>query len=133
MTLLRSTVRYDAAESKVRGVEVWMMRCETCMSSGRGSGWWELSLSNWNPTSGLVSCRACHNLARRKARRQTPEQRRANQRTYYYANRDERLAWRHAYHALHREEINRIRRLKYAAAKQQVVHQETLWELAADG
>jgi hypothetical protein len=127
MSVRRVSVRYDRAEGE------FTMQCETCASAGQTKSHWPLTLEFWNPTSGLQSCRACHNLARRKARRQTPEQRREKQRAYYWDHRDHRLAWRHAYHALHREEINRIRRLKYAAAKQQVVHQETLWELAADG
>ena len=133
MTVNRVSVRYDKAESRVRGVDVWMMRCDSCMSSGRGSGWWELNTGNWNPASGLQSCRACHSLARRRARRQTPEQRREKARIYYWDNRPHRLAWRHDYHAANKERINAARRAKYAAAKEQVIHQETLWELAADG
>ena len=121
------SVRYDRAEGE------FTMQCPSCLSAGGTKAYWPLTLEFWNPASGLQSCRACHSLARRRARRQTPEQRRAAARTYYWNNRDHRLAWRHDYHAANKERINAARRAKYAAAKEQIVHQETLWELAADG
>ena len=95
------------------------------MSAGRGGGWWELTVANWDPSSGLQKCRACLLLAKRLARRQTAEERRAKQRAYYHAHRPQRLAWRHAYHAAHRDAINAARRAKYAAARQQ---QNGLWD-----
>jgi hypothetical protein len=130
MSVRRVSVRYDAAEG------VWMMRCDSCVSAGQSQGWWELSLDNWAPRSGLQKCKACLNLERRKARRQTPEQRRERARSYYWDHRDHRLSWRKNYHAAHRETINAQRRAIYAAkvaAIKAAAHQETLWELAADG
>jgi len=127
MTLLRSTVRYNRREG------VWEMRCASCASAGQTTAWWELSTDLWDPSSGLLKCRACLNLAKRLRRRQSAEERRAKQRAYYRDHRAERLAWRHAYHAANKERINAERRAKYAAAKEQRAHAETLWELAADG
>lgn len=93
------------------------MRCDPCASSGQTRAYWPITREFWDPRSGLQKCRACHNLARRLARRQTPDERRAKQRAYYREHRDHRLAWRKAYHAAHRDEINARRRAKYAARK----------------
>ena len=127
MSIRRVSVRYDRNEDE------WLMRCDSCVSSGQTKGWWPLTLEFWDPSSGLQKCRACLNLAKRMKRRQTAEERRAKQRAYYYDHRAERLAWRKAYHAKHYEEINAKRRAEYAAKKEKVAHQETLWELATDG
>ena len=107
----RRDFRYDRVE------EVWLGRCPSCASAGQSEAWWPLDLVHWDPSSGLQKCRACQRLAKRLARRQTAEERRAKQRAYYHAHRPERLAWRHAYHAANREEINRKRREQYAARK----------------
>lgn len=108
MSVNRVSVRYDRKEGE------FVMRCDSCAASGQTKAYWPLSLEFWNPTCGLQVCRACHNLRRRMARRQTPEERRAKQRAYYWSHRDHRLAWRHAYHAQHRDEINARRRARYA-------------------
>ena len=129
MSVNRVSVRYDRAEGE------FTMQCPSCLSAGGTKAYWPLTLEFWDPRNGMQRCRACHVLSRRKARmeKQTPEQRREKQRAYYYANRPQRLAWRKQYHSLNHERINAARRAKYAAAKEQVIHQETLWELAADG
>ena len=109
------------------------MRCESCASAGQTTCWWELTLELWEPRSGLSRCRACHNLAKRLARRKTAEEKRAAQRAYYWNHRDHRLAWRKEYHAKNNERINAARRARYAAKKAAEAHAQTLWELSADG
>ena len=130
MSIRRVSVRYDRRE------DVWMMRCDSCVSAGQTQGWWALSLDHWDPASGLQKCRACLNIAKRMRRRQTVEERRAKQRAYYWDHRAHRLAWRKAYFAANREEINRHRREIYTAkiaAVKEATRWETLWELATDG
>ena len=107
----RRDFRYDRKEG------VWLGRCPTCASAGGTTAWYELCLELWDPSSGLGSCRACHNLHNRLRRRQTADERRAKQRAYYRAHRAQRLAWRKARHAANREAINAARREKYAAKK----------------
>lgn len=111
MSIRRVSVRYDRREDE------WTMRCDSCASSGQTKAYWPLSLKFWNPKLGLQRCRACHNLRKRLSRRQTPDERRAKQRDYYWTHHDERIAWRRAYHAKHRDEINAKRRAQYAARK----------------
>lgn len=108
MSVRRVSVRYDRSEKE------WVMRCDSCASSGQTSAYWPLSLEFWDPSSGLQRCRACSNLARRMRHVDTVEERRAKQRERYHQTRDYRLAWRHAYHAANRERINEARRRKYA-------------------
>ena len=126
MSIRRVSVRYNRREDE------WSMRCDSCASAGQSKAWWPLSLEFWDPSSGLQRCRACHLLDRRKKRHQTIEQRRAKQRSYYWEHRTERLAWRHAYHALHRDEINAKRREQYAAAKRDQSTM-TATEMSGDG
>lgn len=125
MSIRRVSVRYDKAEDE------FTMRCDSCSAAGKQKAWWPISLEFWEPRSGLQKCRACHNLAKRLARRKTAAEKRAAQRAYYYAHRDHRLAWRKQYHAKNNERINAARRAKYAEKKAQAVHQTTLWELEA--
>lgn len=111
MTGSRHDFRYNAEEG------VWEGRCDSCSTAGQTTCWWELCDSLWVPRYGLAKCRACFNLARRKRRHQTIEELRAKARARYRRNRTIRLAWRKQYHQLHREEVNRIARERYAAKK----------------
>jgi hypothetical protein len=108
---MRSNVRYDKAEGE------FLLRCPSCAAAGQTRSYWPITREFWDPRSGLAKCRACHNTAKRLARRQTAEELRAKQKAYYWEHRDHRLKWRKAYHQLHKDEINRLRREKYAAAK----------------
>ena len=126
MSTSRAPVRYDKADGE------FLLRCDSCVALKRNA-YWPITLEFWEPRSGLQKCRACHNLAKRLARRKTAEEKRAAQRAYYYAHRDHRLAWRKAYHAKNNERINAARRARYAAKKAAEAHAQTLWELSADG
>ena len=111
MGVNRVSVRYDRREHE------FTMRCDSCASAGQTKAYWPLTLEFWSPADGLQMCRACVNLHRRLARRQTVEERRAKQRAYYRSHRAARLAWRRARHAAKKDEINAARRAKYAAKK----------------
>lgn len=110
----RVSVRFNRREG-------WFeMRCSGCVASGQSKAYWPLTVDAagvpefWDPASGLQRCRACHNTARRRNHRQTPEERRRKQRTYYAATRSERLATRHAYYKANKDAINAARRAAYA-------------------
>lgn len=125
MSIRRVSVRYDRREDE------WLMRCDSCASSGQTKAYWPLTLEFWDPRSGLQQCRACHNLAKRLRRQQTVEERRAKVRAYYWEHREHRLAWRRENYAKRREEINAKRRAEYAAKKAAALRgPESIWDLA---
>lgn len=104
--LIRSNVRWE------REMDEPQLRCESCATKG-GPYWWPLTKEFWDPRLGFARCRACHNAARRKARRAAMDPN-AKQRQYYREHREHRLAWVHDYRARNRERINELRRAAYA-------------------
>ena len=111
---MRSSVRWNKAEG-------WFeLRCDSCASSGGTSAYWPLTVDEkgrpefWATYNGLRKCRACVNTQRRRARHQTPDERRAAQRRYYRENHERRISWVHQYRDAHRDEINAKRRAAYA-------------------
>ncbi len=87
-------------------------QCKQCAKEGRRS-YWPLVEEMWVPRLGLQKCRACHNTARRLARRAKMDAK-AKQRDYYKRNRAHRLEWVHSYRDKNRERINAVRRAAYA-------------------
>lgn len=114
--MIRSNVRWSTDMDEPE------MRCESCARNERGPIWWPITKTFWDPKLGLSACRACHNAARRKARRAalTAQEK---QRLYYQKTRTHRLAWVKEYRDRDRGAYNAKRRAAYArrvAAKREV-------------
>ena len=111
----RVDIRYD------RDSDLWLLRCESCSTSGAGTCWWPLSEEFWNPNQGMQRCRACHRAERRRldhARNlANPEFMRARRRRYYHNSRERILAARRRRYAENRDAIRAARNAKYAARK----------------
>lgn len=107
----RVSVRYESG--------IWVMRCDSCASSGQTTAYWPIDLESWDPVRGLQRCRACHNTLRRAMHHRSIEFMRERERRYYKIHRERRRAYARAYYNEHKVEINAAKRAKTVARRAQ--------------